>query len=119
MPLWHNLFRIAIDLSREANIGRGGVDFKFSTGYTNRALIEFKLARSTKLKQGALKQLPAYLKAEQVNYGYYAVIVYEEKEFEILKKARENIEHLLENSEVKVEIIDIDATFDKPSGSNL
>lgn len=108
-----------VDLSKEADIGRGGIDFKFSTGYTNRALVEFKLARSTKLKQGALKQLPAYLKCEQVNYGYYAVIVYEKKEFKILQKAREDIEPIFENSEVKLEIIDIDATFDKPSGSNL
>jgi len=38
-----------IDISSEANIGRGPVDFKVSQGYKLRALLELKLARNTKV----------------------------------------------------------------------
>lgn len=75
-----------IDISREVETGRGPVDFKFSSGYENRVLVELKLAKSTKLKQGRLQQLPAYLRAQQIQYGYYVVIAHEKKEIERIGK---------------------------------
>jgi hypothetical protein len=50
--------RSDVDVSREANVGRGPVDFKFSAGWRRRALIELKLMSSRKLRQGAEAQLP-------------------------------------------------------------
>lgn len=74
-----------IDIS-ETNIGRGPVDFKASKGYRLRILLELKLARNTKFWDGATKQLPAYLKAEQVRRGYFIVIVYTEADSDRIPK---------------------------------
>lgn len=41
-----------IDVSPEANIGRGPIDFKLSRGVNERILIEVKLACNPKLQQG-------------------------------------------------------------------
>ncbi|GAA3493924.1 hypothetical protein ACWEV9_27360 [Streptomyces albogriseolus] len=63
-----------VDVSREANVGRGPVDFKFSAGWKRRALIEVKLLSSRKLQQGAEAQLPQYLKSERVRSAYYVCV---------------------------------------------
>ena len=65
-----------IDPSPEVETGRGPVDFKFSSGYRNRVLIELKLASSSKLKQGFQKQLSTYLNAHKEFHGYYVIIFY-------------------------------------------
>ena len=51
-----------IDIAKEANIGRGPVDFKFSHGYSRTVLLEAKLAKNTKFWSGLRAQLPTYLK---------------------------------------------------------
>jgi hypothetical protein len=71
-----------IDLSSETNAGRGAVDFKFSQGWTERAHVELKLARSTSLMKNARHQLPTYLNAEQISCGYFVVIQYTDEECE-------------------------------------
>ena len=106
-----------IDPSREVETGRGPVDFKFSSGHNYRALIEMKLAKSTKLKQGFEKQLPAYLKAQQIKHGYYVVIFYTKKEFERVEKVFEEVKS--KHGSLQGQVIIIDATRDKPSASNL
>lgn len=58
-----------IDVSAEANIGRGPVDFKIADGYSARLLIEAKLARNTRFWHGLEKQLPKYLQAEGIRQG--------------------------------------------------
>jgi hypothetical protein len=63
-----------VDISREANMGRGPVDFKFSAGWKQRALIEVKLLSSRKLQQGALAQLPQYLTSERITSAYYVCV---------------------------------------------
>lgn len=47
-----------VDISAEANIGRGPVDFKVASGYRCRSLIELKLAKNTKFWNGLERQLP-------------------------------------------------------------
>lgn len=54
-----------IDVSPEANAGRGPVDFKFSKGYDLRILVEVKLSTNRQLLHGFNKQLPEYQKAEK------------------------------------------------------
>lgn len=107
-----------IDISREPETGRGPVDFKFSSGYQKRALVELKLAKSSKLKQGRLKQLPTYLKAQQIQYGYYVIIVYFEKELEYIKKMLNEVE-AIDFGDLQFQIDTIDASFEKPSASNI
>ena len=106
-----------IDLSREVETGRGPVDFKFSSGHSYRALIEMKLAKSSKLKQGFEHQLPAYLKAQQVKHGYYIIVFYSRKELERIEKVLEEIKS--KQGALQGQVIIIDATREKPSASNL
>jgi hypothetical protein len=63
-----------VDLSKEPQTGRGTVDFKFSTGWERRALVEFKLAKSSSLKPNTTFQMPQYLKSDDVNCGVLVVI---------------------------------------------
>lgn len=107
-----------IDISREVETGRGPVDFKFSSGYQNRVLVELKLAKSSKLKQGRLEQLPAYLRAQQIQNGYYVIIVYEKKEFERVEKMLEELKEI-DFGDLLFKVITVDASLDKPSASNI
>lgn len=70
-----------VDLSREVDIGRGPVDFKFSSGWQRRALAEIKFIRSTKFFSGAEKQLPQYLRSEQIECGYYVCVGFSDADF--------------------------------------
>ena len=100
------------DVSREANDGRGPVDFKISKG-KDKTLVEFKLAKSTSLKRNLEKQAEIYAKASDAS-GTIKVIVY----FSADERAR--VVSVL--NELKLvndrNIILIDARSDnKPSGS--
>lgn len=63
-----------IDLTPEADTGNGPVDFKLSTGFTGRVLVEIKLSTNTKLVAGYTKQLERYREAEETAAGYYVVL---------------------------------------------
>lgn len=70
-----------VDISKEANVGRGPVDFKFSAGWQKRALAEVKLIRSSQFDHGATVQLPQYLKSESIDCGYYICVGFTEHDF--------------------------------------
>ena len=66
---WQKVFQIFvylyleynnIDLSPETATGKGFIDFKISRGSTTRILIEMKLSKNLKFKEGLTKQLEAY-----------------------------------------------------------
>lgn len=63
-----------IDISPEADAGRGPVDFKFSKGFINKVLVEVKLTRNKNLVKGYEKQLAEYIKAEKATRAIYLVI---------------------------------------------
>lgn len=63
-----------IDLNPETNAGPGPVDFKFSSGYALRALVEVKYSSNSHLIKGYTKQLPTYTKAQNSQYNLYLVI---------------------------------------------
>ncbi len=77
-----------VDLSREANVGRGPVDFKFSAGWQCRALLEVKLLRSTKVIRRAEAQLPQYLRGEQVSCGHYVCVGYTDEDLAPFRLSR-------------------------------
>lgn len=108
-----------IDLSREANLGRGPVDFKFSSGYKNRALVEVKLARNTSFWDGLEKQLIKYLKVEDIKKGIFMVVCYNDKDFAKIKDIEKVATEVSKKQNVELSIIIIDATYGKPSASNL
>lgn len=85
-----------IDISRESDLGRGPVDFKFSSGYKKRCLIEVKKANNTKYFRNLKKQLPIYMQAEDVDNGYYVIIRYSKKDDVRIKKTQQIIKELNE-----------------------
>lgn len=102
-----------IDLSPEDDYGIGPVDFKLSSGYSHKVLLEVKLAKSSQLIRGLKVQLPAYLKAESTSKGIYMVVMTEQNDDQIVsnfwkKVAANNLPDTLRNN-----IIVIDARKSK------
>lgn len=103
------------DINREPNNGRGPVDYKFSYGAIDTSLIEFKLAKSTKLKQNLKNQLEIYKKSNNTNNGLKVILFFTEDEE---MRAKKIIKEL--GMEDDDNIILIDARNDnKPSASNV
>lgn len=63
-----------IDLTPEADTGNGPVDFKMSSGFDGRVLVEIKLSTNSKVVAGYSKQLETYKDAEETTRGFYVVI---------------------------------------------
>ena len=63
-----------LDITPEADTGNGPVDFKFSSGFDVKALVEIKLSTNSKLRSGYGKQLEKYKEAEETSEGFYVVI---------------------------------------------
>ena len=108
-----------IDISKEVNIGRGPVDFKVSQGYKFRALIELKLAKNGKFWSGLKKQLTKYLEAEDIQVGFFVVIIYTEKDLEKLKNIQETVAEINEATNYSISVFSIDARCNPSSASNL
>lgn len=62
-----------VDISPETNSGGGPVDFKFSTGFAGRLLVELKLSKGS-VVHGYTKQLEIYKRAAATRAGIYVVI---------------------------------------------
>lgn len=63
-----------LDITPEANLGNGPVDFKMSKGNRHKAVVEFKLSTNTSLIQGYTAQLEAYKRADKTEYGFFVVV---------------------------------------------
>ncbi|MBI1650199.1 hypothetical protein [Hyphomicrobium sulfonivorans] len=63
-----------LDLTPEAETGNGPVDFKMSSGFKGRVLVEIKLSTNPKVVAGYGKQLETYKGAEETTRGFYVVI---------------------------------------------
>ncbi len=108
-----------IDISREANIGRGPVDFKVSNGFSLRALLELKLAKNTKFWNGLKKQLPKYLQAEKINIGYFVIIMFNDKDFKKLNDLQTKVEEVNKQTKYTIISVAIDASRSPISASKL
>ena len=64
-----------LDISPEANMGGGPIDFKFSRGYTARVLVEMKRSGGTVI-HGYEKQLEFYKAASQTEAAMFVIIDY-------------------------------------------
>lgn len=107
-----------IDLSRECDPGVGELDFKLSSGFKKKVLIEVKKASSSSLLAGFLKQLPAYEKAERTVDSFYLVIKDKELASNNIKKLLDKEKELDHQGKKCPEIIIVDAII-KPSASKL
>ncbi len=63
-----------IDLTPEADTGNGPVDFKLSTGFSGRVLVEIKLSTNTKGGRWLFEAARRYREAEEAAAGYYVVL---------------------------------------------
>ncbi len=68
------------DVTREANEGRGPVDFKISKGAFDKTLVEFKLASNTKLAQNLQKQVEIYKKAHDTDKAIKVILFFSTEE---------------------------------------
>jgi hypothetical protein len=63
-----------IDVSPEIDTGNGQIDFKFSTGFDKRVLVEIKLSTNPNVLPGYKNQLEVYKAAEETMKAIYLVI---------------------------------------------
>jgi hypothetical protein len=97
-----------LDISPEPNMGGGPIDFKFSSGYTARVLVEMKRSSGT-VVHGYEKQLEFYKTAAQTEFALFVIVDYGDlgtklNEIRAIRKTRLNA------GERASEIIVIDAT---------
>ena len=106
-------FESPSDVTREANDGRGPVDFKISRGSRDKTLVEFKLAKNTQLKRNLEKQTNVYEKASDAPKSIKVIVYFSEYELSRVMRILKDLE-LLGSKDVVL----IDARNDnKPSGS--
>lgn len=101
------------DMNREVNNGRGPVDFKISRGSKDKTLVEFKLAKNTKLKGNLQKQVAIYEKANNTKKSIKVILYFSQEQ-------RDRVTSILRELNLTKEksIVLIDARRDnKPSAS--
>jgi hypothetical protein len=108
-----------IDLSREADIGRGPVDFKVSKGYALRALLEVKLAKNNKFWNGLERQLPTYQRAEEIDVGFFIVILFSDKDRKRLEAIDRHLQSVKAKITYNVQTVIVDARANPSSASRL
>ena len=119
--MWRIRCKVAdVDLSKETNVGRGPVDFKFSQGWQRRALIEMKFIESSHFASGAEKQLPQYLRSEEIDHGVYLAVGFKDADFERarIRRVEQTCEALGKQLGCAVQLLIVDAR-PKPSASKL
>lgn len=107
-------FGTSYDVNAETNNGRGPVDYKVSFGSSDKTLVEFKLAKNTKLKQNLMNQVKIYEQANETNQSMKVILYFSELEYNLVLKILKELN--LENNE---NIILIDACNNKISASNV
>lgn len=102
------------DFNQEVNNGRGPVDAKVSRGDKDKTLVEFKLAKNSKLRHGLEKQVPIYEAANRTRNSFKVLLFFSEDE-------QAKVEAILKDLKLEGDdtIILIDCRNDnKPSASN-
>lgn len=110
-----------VDVTPEANAGRGPVDFKFSGGtWKRRSLVELKFAKSSSFWNNLERQTPTYMAAEGIPCGVIVVIQHEDidctKEFE--DRVTRIVRRVAQETGHDYEVVFVDVRR-KPSASKL
>ena len=99
-----------IVVDREVNLGRGPVDFKFSNGYSSRALLEVKKLHNGRFLNGLSEQLPSYLRSDTCNLGWYVVLRY--RDTGVSKERAKEISQIVREIErdrgFQIAVVDVD-----------
>ena len=77
--------RTNFDFNSEVNNGNGPIDFKVSKGFYNKKLVEFKLAKNSKL-QNVFAQTSAYEKANRTNNSIVVIFYFNLEEKKKVEK---------------------------------
>lgn len=97
-----------IDITREALIGSGNIDFRFYRNKNEKILFEVKKASSSHLKSGYEKQLISYMKSEKCTYAFYLIICFNDIEYTKAKKFMENHEETdIFHKDINIFILDV------------
>lgn len=97
-----------IDISPEANMGGGPIDFKYSKGYDARVLVEMKRSSGT-VVHGYEQQLEIYKDASRTQHGIFVVLDYGDLG-DKLTRIHEIRNQRLKRGEPASDIVVIDAT---------
>lgn len=100
-----------IDITGEANAGRGPVDFKFSAGWTARAVVEVKLIKNSRYWHGLTSQTPQYMRSEGLDCGVFVSVGFRDADFagDRVDLVRKGAEGVMKRENVKLHIVEIDA----------
>ena len=104
-----------VDISPETNAGGGPVDFKFSTGFHGRVLVEMKLSKGT-VEHGYKTQLEVYKKAARTSAGIF-VVMQVGPMGQKLKKIQKMQTDARANGELASDIVVIDARRQKSAST--
>lgn len=108
----------SINISKESEICKKAINFKFTSGYKDRALIKLQLAKNIPVKQDDLKKLLVDVRIYGTNHNYYLAIAYTEKELGNLKKVLREIK-LMNLDDNQFNLVIVNATLDKSTGEEL
>jgi hypothetical protein len=106
-------FGTPLDVTSEANDGRGPVDFKVSRGAEDKTLVEFKLASNSKLEKNLANQTAIYKKASGAKAAIIVIVYFSETE---LDRVNTILQRLDLTSDPNIVLIDA-RSDNKPSGS--
>ena len=84
-------FATSSDVTREANEGRGPVDFKISKGANDKTLVEFKLASNSKLAQNLENQVGIYQKAHDTDKTIKVILFFSAEEEQKVKRTLKSL----------------------------
>jgi hypothetical protein len=103
------------DVNREPNNGRGPVDYKVSQGSADKTLVEFKLAKNSKLKQNLEHQVEIYKTANDTKKSIKVIVYFSDRE---LFKVQKILMDLKITDRPDIVLIDARAN-NKTSASNV
>ncbi len=106
-------FGSSLDVTREADDGRGPVDFKVSDGQVDKTLVEFKLAGNPQLKRNLASQARVYERASDAKRTIKVIVYFTKSQLARVERILKELQ--LTGSE---DVVSVDARNDnKASGS--
>jgi hypothetical protein len=97
-----------LDVTQEAETGRGPVDFKFSRG-ARKVLAELKHLSNSSWWDGFESQLPIYMACEEALHGFYVAVAHRDKELARHEKLITMVKQYLDLNPSPSEYLFIDA----------
>ncbi|QBI21295.1 hypothetical protein ER308_18100 [Egibacter rhizosphaerae] len=109
-----------INVDREVLLGDGAVDFKFSSGYEHRALLEVKKVENGKFWNGLNAQLPKYLEDDRCVDGWLLAVRFQGRGVSVqrVKNIPEAVDSVSQRLGMNIRYSLVDARR-SPSASNM